>query len=164
MAGGTTDQKNPPWFVLRLGHAALPSWADYFQRMLGSMPAGMRMLENHKINEFLVPCEQPEWFDVGYAPPRYIPHWPTNRMEEERTPERKERVRRMMAEIAGASLKTLDSVSRDERRKERNFREMEAQAARVKAMNVAAGIEVPEGSIPVSPMLRAKLTGQPVNA
>lgn len=157
MKNGTTDPKNPPWFELQLGDAALPAWADYFGRHLRWMPWGMKMLEQRKNSIFLVPCEQPEWFDVNYAPPPYLPHWPPR--DPEATPESRARVGELARLSRGAGLQSMEDAARDTRREQRARQELERQARRIEAANAAAGIATPEGHIPVSESLRRIITG-----
>jgi hypothetical protein len=149
---GTTDPKNPPWVELRIGDALLPVWVAYFRWRLGNLPAGLRMLETGKCSSFLVPCERPEWFDVEYPSPpeEYIPAWPVSHRTD-LSDASAARVARL------ASSMRVDPV-REDRRDSYARRARETTNRQIEALNAAEGISVSEGSIPVSPMLRAKLT------
>jgi hypothetical protein len=73
----TTDPRSPPWYELRLDSGEeLWAWAAYFQRRFGCMPAGLKGLDDRKIQVFLVPCQWPEWFDPDYRPPEKLSAWP----------------------------------------------------------------------------------------
>jgi hypothetical protein len=63
----TDDPESPPWFIVTDDTAEqLKSWERYFDWRLGFQPWGMKMLKRQQINQFLTPCEWPEWFDARF--------------------------------------------------------------------------------------------------
>jgi hypothetical protein len=61
----SSDPKDPDWCVLeRDSGEKLERWRRYLVARLGFLPAGFRMMEDGKINSFLVPTETPDMFDT----------------------------------------------------------------------------------------------------
>ena len=62
------DPKNPAWVaVSREMPEQIEAWKKYFRWRLGYVTRGLSMLEENKIETFLVPTEWPQWFDAKWS-------------------------------------------------------------------------------------------------
>jgi hypothetical protein len=60
------------WFAFGWNSDARWKWEQYFAWRLGFVPVGLNYLKWGTINEFLVPCENPQEFDPRYRLQREI--------------------------------------------------------------------------------------------